>query len=150
MIAVVQRVSSASVRIGERTAGRVAHGLTILLGVSRNDAPPDAEYLAKKITELRIFNDAEGKMNRSLLDVKGEILVVSQFTLLGDCRKGRRPSFNRAADPEKGRALYEYFVEQCRRKGIRTETGEFGAMMMVEINNDGPVTLVVESRQKRI
>lgn len=147
MIAVVQRVSSASVTAGNSTLGTIRRGLTILLGVARSDNRSDADFLAKKITGLRIFNDDDQKMNRSLEEVGGELLVISQFTLLGDCRKGRRPSFNGAADAETGNELYEYFVERCRALGFHTETGAFGAMMRVSLVNDGPVTLVIESPQ---
>jgi D-tyrosyl-tRNA(Tyr) deacylase len=118
----------------------------VLLGVADGDTQKEADYLADKIVNLRIFEDQEGKMNRSLLDVGGEMLVISQFTLLGDCRKGRRPSFVNAAAPETADALYKYFVKISREKAVRVETGEFGATMAVSLINDGPVTLIMESR----
>jgi D-tyrosyl-tRNA(Tyr) deacylase len=116
-----------------------------LLGVAKGDSAEDADYLANKITNLRIFEDADGKMNRSLLDIGGELLAVSQFTLLADCRKGRRPSFIAAAEPEKASELYEKFVEQVRQKGVAVQTGRFRAMMEVSLINDGPVTIIIES-----
>ena len=146
MRAVIQRVTESEVTVSGRSVGRIGRGLMVLLGVSEGDGRREAEYLADKIVNLRIFEDRDGKMNRSLLDVGGEMLVVSQFTLLGDCRKGRRPSFIRAAAPETANALYEYFVEVSKQKGIGVQTGEFGAMMAVSLVNDGPVTLIVESR----
>lgn len=146
MRAVIQRVTESSVRVDGRTIGAIGKGLMLLLGVSRGDSRKDADYLADKIVNLRIFEDLDGKMNRSLLEVGGEMLVVSQFTLLGDCRKGRRPSFVGAAAPDTASALYEYFVEISRQKGITVQTGEFGAMMSVALVNDGPVTLIVESK----
>jgi len=146
MRAVVQRVTESSVTVGERAVGSIGRGLMVLLGVADGDTRQEADYLADKIANLRIFEDDDGKMNRSLLEVGGEMLVVSQFTLLGDCRKGRRPSFVKAAAPETADTLYEYFVEISRLKGIRVQTGEFGAMMAVSLVNDGPVTLIVESR----
>ncbi len=146
MRAVIQRVTESSVKVDDRTVGAIGKGLMVLLGVSRNDGEKEADYLADKIVNLRIFEDADGKMNRSLLEVGGEMLVVSQFTLLGDCRKGRRPSFVGAAPPEIANALYEYFVEITKEKGITIQTGEFGAMMAVSLVNDGPVTLIVESK----
>lgn len=146
MKAVVQRVSESDVTIDDERVGKIGPGLMVLLGVSREDAERDADYLIDKIVNLRIFSDEDGKMNRSLHEVDGEMLVVSQFTLLGDCRKGRRPSFVKAAGPEKGNALYEYFVDGVRRKGIKVATGRFGAMMAVALVNDGPVTLILESK----
>ena len=118
----------------------------MLLGISRSDEEKDAEYLADKIAHLRVFEDDAGKMNRSLIDTRGEIMVVSQFTLLGDCRKGRRPSFVEAARPERAERLFEYFVGQFRLKGIQVTTGQFQAMMAVSLVNDGPVTLIVETK----
>lgn len=147
MIAVVQRVSSASVSVGDETIGQIGHGLLVLLGVEQADTKGDADYLAKKIVELRIFQDDRDKMNLSLLDTGGEMLIVSQFTLLADCRKGKRPSFNHAAEPEKGNSLYEYFVDRIRGLGVITGTGNFGSMMAVSLTNDGPVTIIVESRK---
>ncbi len=125
--------------------GRIGAGLVVLLGVARDDTPRDADYLAAKIAHLRIFEDENGKMNRSLVDCDGAMLVISQFTLLGDCRKGRRPSFVNAAPPDKGEALYTHFVAATRRLKIPVETGRFGADMAVALVNDGPVTLVVDS-----
>jgi D-tyrosyl-tRNA(Tyr) deacylase len=146
MRAVVQRVKESSVKTGQETISRIGGGLLVLLGVAQDDRPSDAGYLANKIVNLRIFEDDIGKMNRSLLETGGEMLVVSQFTLLGDCRKGRRPSFMSAAEPEKATALYEDFVEQVHRLGVSVQTGRFRAMMEVALVNDGPVTLILESR----
>jgi len=145
MKAVVQRVTEGSVRIGDDTVGRIGPGLVVLVGVGRGDAIMDADWLVEKICHLRIFEDKAGKMNRSLLDSGGEMLIVSQFTLYGDCRKGRRPSYTRAGDPESARELYEYFVRKVESYGIRTQTGRFRAEMTVSIVNDGPVTLIVET-----
>ena len=144
MKAVVQRVSESSVTIDSEVVGKIGTGLMVLLGVAVEDTEKEADYLAEKIINLRIFSDEKGKMNLSLLDVGGEMLVVSQFTLLGDCRKGRRPSFIAAAGPEMGNALYAYFVDYMRQKGITVATGRFGAMMDVSLVNDGPVTLILE------
>lgn len=148
MRAVVQRVARARVRVRDRTVGEIGQGLLVLLGVGRGDTEADAAYLAEKIVHLRIFEDAEGKMNRSLLDIGGEMLVVSQFTLYGDCRRGRRPSYSEAAPPEHARALYEYFVERARQYGPRVETGIFQEMMDVELVNVGPVTVLLDSRKQ--
>ncbi len=146
MRAVVQRVKESSVTSAGETLGKIESGLLVLLGVAKEDNIKDAGYLAEKIINLRIFEDENGKMNRSLLETGGEMLVVSQFTLLGDCRKGRRPSFINAAPPDEADRLYEYFVKKVRQKGISTQTGRFRAMMEVALVNDGPVTLVVESK----
>ncbi len=146
MRAVIQRVKQSAVTVDNTVISRIDHGLLILLGVAGEDEERDADYLSEKIVHLRIFEDDQGKMNRSLIDVGGEALVVSQFTLLGDCRKGRRPSFIKAAGPEKANALYEYFVEKFRQHGIQTQTGKFRAMMDVSLVNDGPVTMILESR----
>ena len=146
MKAVVQRVSESSVTIDNEVAGKIGAGLLVLLGVAVEDTEKEADYLAEKIINLRIFSDENGKMNLSLRDIGGEMLVVSQFTLLGDCRKGRRPSFIAAAGPEMGNALYAYFVDYMRQKGITVATGRFGAMMDVTLVNDGPVTLILESK----
>ena len=146
MRAVVQRVKESSVKTDNQIIGRIGKGLVVLLGVAKGDSPSDADYLANKIVNLRIFEDNDAKMNRSLLSISGEMLVVSQFTLLGDCRKGRRPSFVAAAEPQKASELYENFVQQVRQLGISVETGRFQAMMEVALINDGPVTLVLESR----
>ncbi len=146
MRAVIQRVKSSSVTVGDETVGKIDSGLLVLLGVAKPDQAADADFLAEKIVNLRIFEDEQGKMNRSLIDIGGEMLVVSQFTLLGDCRKGRRPSFIDAAGPEKANELYEYFVVKVRKKGVPVATGRFRAMMDVSLINDGPVTLIVESK----
>jgi D-aminoacyl-tRNA deacylase len=146
MRAVVQRVKKSCVKVDNKIIGRIDKGLLVFLGVAKGDSPSDADYLANKIVNLRIFEDDDAKMNRSLLSIGGKLLVVSQFTLLGDCRKGRRPSFVAAAEPQKALELYENFVEQVRRLGISVETGRFQAMMEVTLVNDGPVTLVLESR----
>ena len=146
MKAVVQRVTACEVSVCDRTVGQIGPGLLVLLGVSTSDEETDADYLADKITHLRIFQDDAGKMNRSLVDTGGEMLIVSQFTLLGDCRKGRRPSFVEAAAPERAERLYDYFVNRVRLNGISVATGQFQAMMAVSLVNDGPVTLIVESK----
>jgi len=145
MRAVVQRVESARVEVDSKVTGEIGGGLLVLLGVAKTDSEKDADFLVEKILNLRIFADDAGKMNRSLIESGGGLLVVSQFTLYGDCRKGRRPSFDAAAPAEQARALYEYFVNVARGKGIRVETGVFQAHMAVSLVNDGPVTLLVES-----
>jgi D-tyrosyl-tRNA(Tyr) deacylase len=145
MRAVVQRVKEAKVEVGGRTVGEIGHGLLILLGVGEDDSEKDCDYLANKIAHLRIFSDDQGLMNLSLIETEGAVLVVSQFTLWGDCRKGRRPSFTRAARPEKAREIYEHFVGILRGKGLRTATGEFQELMDVHLVNDGPVTLILDS-----
>ena len=145
MRAVVQRVKESAVKTDDQVIGRIGPGLLVLLGVARGDRAGDADYLVHKIANLRIFEDQHGKMNRSLQETGGAMLVVSQFTLLGDCRKGRRPSFVAAAEPEKATALYEYFIDQVSRLGISVATGRFGALMAVSLVNDGPVTLILES-----
>ncbi len=146
MKAVIQRVKESSVTVGGACIGKIEKGLLVLLGVEKGDTFREADFLADKIIHLRIFEDEQGKMNRSLKDTGGAMLVVSQFTLLGDCRKGRRPSFVQAADPEKAEKLYEYFVEKAKENEITVETGRFRAMMEVSLINDGPVTLLVESK----
>ncbi len=146
MRAVIQRVAAADVRVDHEIVGRIGPGLLVLLGIARSDEEKDADYLADKAVHLRIFEDGDGKMNRSLLETGGEALVVSQFTLLGDCRKGRRPSFVEAAPPERAEQLYEYFVDQLKMKGITVATGRFQAMMAVSLINDGPVTLILETK----
>jgi D-tyrosyl-tRNA(Tyr) deacylase len=145
MRAVVQRVTSARVQVDGQTTGEIAAGLLVLLGVAKPDTAADADYLAEKIVNLRIFSDDAGKMNRSLLESGGALLAVSQFTLYGDCRKGRRPSFDSAAGADQARAFYEHFVEAVRGLGVRVETGIFQAHMEVSLVNDGPVTLILET-----
>jgi len=147
MRAVVQRVTESRVEVANEVVGKIGAGLLVLLGVARNDTASDADYLTEKIINLRIFDDAEGKMNRSLVDLGGEMLVVSQFTLFGDTRRGRRPSYTEAAEPEKANELYEYFVARARGLGISVETGVFQAMMIVSLTNDGPVTILLDSRK---
>lgn len=142
--AVIQRVSSSYVKTGGAITGEIGRGLNILLGIGKEDTPAALDALADKILNLRIFEDGGGKMNLSALDIKAELLVVSQFTLYGDCRKGRRPGFDMAAGPEKARELYDYFVGKIRESGLKTETGVFGAHMEVSIVNDGPVTFILE------
>ena len=144
MRAVIQRVSEASVDIEGQTVGRIGRGLLILLGVCHQDTAADAQWLADKCANLRIFTDEEGKFNLSALQVAGEILVISQFTLYGDARKGRRPDFTEAAPPAVSEPLYEEFVRAIRLTGLKTETGRFGAMMQVRLVNDGPVTIIAE------
>lgn len=146
MRAVIQRVKTGSVTVGDQIVGSIGSGLLVLLGVAKSDQAADADFLAQKIVNLRIFEDKQGKMNCSLLDIGGEMLVVSQFTLLGDCRKGRRPSFFNAAGPDKANELYEYFVDKVRNKNVTVATGRFRAMMDVALINDGPVTLIIESK----
>ena len=145
MRAVVQRVSSAQVAIDGEITGQIGLGLLVLLGIGREDTEADATYLAAKIAGLRIFEDDQGKMNLSVQDVGGSVLTVSQFTLYGDARRGRRPSFDDAAPPEKARQLYEFFVDQIRAAGLRCETGRFQEMMKVELVNQGPVTILLDS-----
>jgi D-aminoacyl-tRNA deacylase len=145
MRAVVQRVSRAQVTVNGEVAGKIGLGLLVLVGVGRDDAEADAIYLAEKIAGLRVFEDAEGKMNRGVQEVGGSVLAVSQFTLYGDVRRGKRPSFDAAAPPEKARRLYEFFVEQIRAAGLRCETGRFQEMMQVELVNEGPVTILLDS-----
>jgi D-aminoacyl-tRNA deacylase len=146
MRAVVQRVKSSSVTVDGRVVAEIGNGLLILLGVAKPDTSDDADYLAEKIVNLRIFEDENGKLNRSLLSTGGQMLVVSQFTLLGNCNKGRRPSFVLAAAQDQAVKLYERFIEQVRGKGVSVKTGRFRAMMEVGLVNDGPVTLIVESK----
>jgi len=145
MRAVVQRVSRAQVAVKGEIIGQIGLGLLVLLGVGRDDAEADASYLAEKIAGLRVFEDDHGKMNRSVQDIGGSVLAVSQFTLYGDGRRGKRPSFDAAAPPEKASQLYEFFVEQIRSAGLRCETGRFQEMMQVELVNEGPVTILLDS-----
>jgi D-aminoacyl-tRNA deacylase len=152
MRAVVQRVSRAQVSVGKEVVGKIGPGLLVLLGVSKTDTKEDADYLATKIIGLRIFQeksaeDENGKMNLSLIETRGSVLAVSQFTLYGDVRKGKRPSFDEAAPPELARELYEYFVSKIREASVTCETGRFQAMMQVELINDGPVTILLDSKR---
>jgi D-tyrosyl-tRNA(Tyr) deacylase len=145
---VIQRVSSARVIIDGREHSRIAAGILVLVGVEKDDSPEDAQTLARRIVELRIFEDDAGKMNRSVAEIGGQILAVSQFTLLGDCRKGRRPSFDPAASPDVARTLYQRFVNEIEVLGIPVATGVFQAMMDVELTNQGPVTFILDSRKR--
>lgn len=147
MRAVVQRVKCSKVVVDGKVIGQIDRGFNVLLGISREDTAEDVRYMKDKIVNLRVFEDDQGKLNRSLLDVGGELLVVSQFTLYGDCRKGRRPSFIEALGGDEANSLYEEFVRLCREDVRRVETGEFGAEMMVSIENDGPVTLLIDSKK---
>jgi D-aminoacyl-tRNA deacylase len=147
MRAVLQRVTGARVTVADREVGAIARGIVALVGVEQGDGPGDAGYIARKIRDLRIFEDAEGRMNLALGDVDGAVLAVSQFTLLADCRKGRRPSFLAAAPPADAKASYEGLVELLRRDGVTVATGEFQAMMQVSLVNDGPVTILLDSRR---
>ena len=147
MRAVVQRVSQAQVAVDQQVCGAIRQGLLVLLGVHRNDTDKDLLWMVDKIQHLRIFEDEQGLMNRSLLDIHGQLLVVSQFTLYGDCRKGRRPSWNEAAPPALAKELYERFLELCRQRDIPTEAGVFQAMMDVSLTNDGPVTILLDSHK---
>ncbi len=149
MRAVVQRVKSARVSIDGKTKSTIGQGLLVFLGIGNNDGPQDADYLVSKISGLRIFSDSTGKFNRSVTDVAGKVLIVSQFTLYGDCRKGRRPSFTDAAPPEVAQKLYDYFVERMRQQELPVESGTFQAVMQVHLVNDGPVTILLDS-QKRL
>ncbi|AIZ60982.1 D-aminoacyl-tRNA deacylase [Bacillus sp. FSL R5-0432] len=144
---VVQRVTNASVKVEEEITGAISDGYMVLVGVTHEDTEEDVLYLAEKLAHLRIFEDENGKMNRSLLDIKGSILSVSQFTLYGDTRKGRRPNFMKAAKPDAANSLYECFNKTLREKGIHVETGRFGAMMDVSLTNSGPVTILMDSKE---
>ncbi len=145
MKVVVQRVSQASVKVDNKTIGQIDRGFLVLLGITHNDTKAQAEKLAEKLVKLRVFEDSEGKMNNDIVQASGSILVVSQFTLYGDCKKGNRPSFIKAARPEVAEPLYLYFVDKIREKGLKVETGEFGGYMQVELVNDGPTTLILEN-----
>ena len=147
MKAVLQRVTRASVEVNGRTVGRIGPGVLVLLGVAKGDTAQDVEYMAEKIHSLRIFADAQGKMNRSIADSQGAVLLISQFTLLGQTAKGRRPDFAEAASPDEARMLYEHLAGALRNKGLRVETGQFGAAMQVDLVYDGPVTILLESRR---
>ncbi|MBQ2845543.1 MAG: D-tyrosyl-tRNA(Tyr) deacylase [Firmicutes bacterium] len=147
MRAVVQRVTEGSVTVEGKITGEINNGFVVLLGVGNEDTEADADYIADKVSNLRVFEDEEGKMNLSLKDVGGEILAISQFTLYGDCRKGRRPGFTEAARPEKAKALYNYFTEKLRSYDIKVGEGIFQAEMLVKIYNDGPVTLLLDSKK---
>ena len=147
MRAVVQRVNYASVRVGDILKGSIKKGLLIFLGVSDDDDENDVNYLSKKITNLRIFEDDEEKMNLSLENINGSLLIISQFTLFGDCRKGRRPSFDKAGNPKHAEKLYELFLERCKELNFTVESGVFGADMQVSLENDGPVTLLLDSKK---
>ena len=146
MRAVLQRVSRAEVTVDGRAIGRIGRGFLVLLGVAKDDTEADAEFITARTLAMRVFADAAGKMNLALSQVGGELLVVSQFTLLADTESGRRPSFIRAAPPDQARRLYEHFLSLVRKAGVRVETGEFGAMMAVSLVNDGPVTIILDSR----
>lgn len=147
MRVVIQRVSRARVVVDGKTAGTIGSGLVVLLGVGKHDTRTDADYLADKVTGLRVFPDEAGKMNLSVIETGGALLIVSQFTLYGDCRRGRRPGFDRAAPAEEARTLYDYFVGACRDRGVPVETGIFQASMAVELTNEGPVTIICESEK---
>jgi D-tyrosyl-tRNA(Tyr) deacylase len=148
MRVIIQRVTEARVAVNESTTGTIRTGLLVFLGISRSDTAADADYLAEKVLGLRIFPDEAGKMNRNVQESGGALLIVSQFTLYGDCRKGRRPSFDQAAPPEQAQALYNYFVESARRGPVPVETGVFQAAMQVHIVNDGPVTILIDSADR--
>lgn len=148
MKVVLQRVSEASVQVDGKIAGEISHGLMLLIGVDENDENADAEWLVKKVLNVRIFSDEDGKMNHSVKDIQGEILCVSQFTLISDYKKGNRPSYIKAARPEKAIPLFDYFKDEIKKSGLKTESGIFGADMKVSLINDGPVTLVLDSKTK--
>jgi len=148
MRVVVQRSKEASVTVAGEVVGQISHGLVLLVGITHSDSAADVDFVADKVANLRIFEDEEGKMNRSVLETGGQILSISQFTLYGDCRKGRRPNFMEAARPEQAEPLYALFNQKLREKGLHVETGRFGAMMDVRLLNHGPVTLIVESKEK--
>ncbi len=147
MKAVIQRVISASVEVDHQTIGQIDEGLLVLIGAAKGDTPLDVDYLVEKIPNLRIFPDDEGKMNRSLMDMGGELLLVSQFTLLGDTHRGRRPGFDQAAPPDRAKKLYDSAIAKFREKGVSIQTGQFGANMLVSLKNNGPVTFILDSRK---
>ena len=147
MIAVIQRCSRANVKIGQNIVGQIRNGLVILLGVKKDDNEEDADFLVRKVSGLRIYNDSDEKMNLSIKDVDGSALVISQFTLCGDMKKGRRPSFIHAAPPKEGQRLYEYFISSLLKEGMPDESGEFGSMMDVELVNEGPATFILNSKE---
>lgn len=147
MRAVVQRVSKSKVKVEDKTVGEIGKGLLVLLGVGKEDTKEDIEYLTQKILNLRIFEDENGKMNLSLLDIEGELLVISQFTLYGDVRKGRRPSFTDSASPDEAEKMYKQFINKCKNESINVEEGIFGADMDVSLINDGPVTILLDSKK---
>lgn len=147
MRACVQRVTRGAVRVDGETIGEIGPGLVVLLGVGHEDSESDADFLADKLTQLRVFEDENEKMNLSLLDVGGAMLIISQFTLMGDCRKGRRPAFTAAAPPERANELYEYFIQAVSQRGVEVATGKFQAMMDVELVNSGPVTMLIDSKK---
>lgn len=148
MKALIQRVSSARVVVEDETTGSIVNGLCILVGVAEGDTEEDADYLVNKLLNLRIFADASGKFNFSVMDIQGELLLISQFTLMADTKKGRRPSFTQAAPPEQAEALFNVFVDKCRVSGLKTETGRFQAMMQVHLVNEGPVTIMLDSKDR--
>src|SRR5690554_3253342 len=148
MRAVIQRVNSASVKVNEQNKGEINSGLLVFLGIGKDDEQKDADYLVNKIIELRIFEDNDGKMNLSAVDLDKGLLIISQFTLYGDCRRGKRPSFSNAAGVQKAKDLYNYFIEHIKESGLKVETGEFQAMMDVELVNNGPVTILLDSQKK--
>tara|TARA_A100001011_G_scaffold139928_1_gene147886 strand:+ start:15831 stop:16277 length:447 start_codon:yes stop_codon:yes gene_type:complete len=148
VISVVQRCSQANVNVGGNTIGEIGIGFVVLLGIQKNDSVSDADYIVKKLSTLRIFSDSNEKMNLSIKDIEGSALIISQFTLFGDTRKGRRPSFVNAELPEKGKELYNYFLSRFKKEGIQIQTGEYGAMMEVSLINNGPVTLILNSRDR--
>lgn len=148
MKVVLQRVSMASVQVDGKIAGEISQGLMLLIGVDENDENADADWLVKKVLDVRIFSDEDGKMNHSVKDIKGEILCISQFTLISDYKKGNRPSYIKAARPEKAIPLFDYFKDEIKKSGLKTESGIFGADMKVSLVNDGPVTLVLDSKTK--
>lgn len=147
MIALIQRVSNASVEVSSKTVSSIGKGLLVFIGIEKGDTDEDIEYLVRKISQLRVFEDGSGKLNYSLKDINGEILVVSQFTLLADCTKGNRPSFEKAEAPQRARELYEKFIEKLKISGVSVASGIFGASMKVNLTNDGPVTIIIDSKR---